>query len=216
MVLFLLLLSGICWIVVYLQLIFLGFKDKTYGMPFVALALNFSWEALYSYIDLKNNTVTIQTWFTLIWFVLNIMIVFTYLRYGKKYFPKQTNKEYFLPWTIIIFVMSFVVQYFFAVEFAALGKVYSAFFQNLIMSILFINMLVSRSDIKGQNLTIALSKWIGTLAPTILFGIIYENKLILVLGIFCSLFDIIYLYFLNNIKKLSLKRSKSPTMLNSK
>ena len=68
MVLFLLLLSGICWIIVYIQLIILGFKYKTYGMPFVALALNFSWEALHSYIDLKSNlTLTIQTWITLIW-----------------------------------------------------------------------------------------------------------------------------------------------------
>jgi hypothetical protein len=205
----LILLSGICWTIVYIELILLGFKEKTYGMPFIALALNFTWEALYSYIGLKNDISNIQTWIILIWFLLDAIIVCTYLIYGKKYFPKQSSKEYFMPWTIIIFLMSFILQYCFVIEFGDISKVYSAFIQNLIMSILFINMLVQRTDTKGQNLTIAINKWIGTLAPTILFGIIGGNKLILVIGIFCSIFDILYIYFLNSVRKSSLNRLKS-------
>ena len=210
---FLLLLSGICWSIVYIQLIIVGFKYKTYGMPFIALALNFAWEAIHSYIDLRSNLLSIQTWITLIWFILDIGIVYTYLRYGKKYFPKHTSKKFFMPWTITIFIMSFVIQYYFVVEFRDLGGMYSAFLQNLIMSILFISLLVNRIDIKGQNLTIAINKWIGTLAPTILFGIINGHKLVLALGIFCSIFDLLYIYFLNGIKKISSSHSKSNTIL---
>ena len=214
MVLFLLLLSGICWTIVYIQLILVGFKDKTYGMPFVALALNFAWETLHSYIGLKSNLSSIQTWITLIWLLLDIVIVYTYLKYGRKHFPKYTSKKFFLPWSILIFLMSFIIQYYFVIEFGALGGLYSAFLQNLIMSILFINLLINRIDIKGQNLNIAIYKWIGTLAPTILYGVIQGNKLILVLGIFCSIFDILYIYFLNNIKKMSSNHSKSSTISN--
>jgi len=214
MVFFLLLLSGLCWIIVYIQLIIVGLKDKTYGMPFVALALNIAWESLHSYIGLKNNLFSIQTWITLIWLLLDIVIVYTYLRYGRKHFPKHTSKKYFIPWTTLIFLMSFFIQYYFIVEFGDLGRLYSASLQNLIMSILFINMLVNRIDTKGQNLTIAIYKWIGTLAPTILFGFIQGNKLVLVLGIFCSVFDILYIYFLNNIKKMSSTHSKSYTISN--
>jgi len=214
MVLFLLLLSGICWIIVYIQLIIVDFKDKTYGMPFIALALNFAWEALHSYIGLKSNLSSIQTWITLIWLLLDIVIVYTYLKYGRNFFPKHTSKKFFMPWTIVMFLMSFIIQYYFVIEFGALGGLYSAFLQNLIMSILFINLLVNRMDIKGQNLNIAIYKWIGTLALTILYGVIQGNKLILVLGIFCSLFDILYIYFLNNIKKMSSNHSKSSTISN--
>lgn len=209
MVLFLLSLSGVCWTIVYIKLILVGFKDKTYGMPFVALTLNFAWEAIHSYIGLKSNPTSIQTWITLIWLLLDIVIVYTYLRYGMRYFPKHTNKTYFAPWTILIFFMSFFIQYYFAVSFGDLGKLYSAFLQNLIMSILFINILANRIDMKGQNLTIAIYKCIGTLALTILYGVIQGDKLVLVLGIFCSVFDIIYIYFLNNIKKVSYTYSKS-------
>lgn len=210
----LLLLSGICWTIVYVELIFLGFKEKTYGMPFLALALNFTWEALHFYIGLKNNIWNIQTWIILIWFLLDTLIVCTYLIYGKKYFPKHSSKEFFAPWTIIIFLMSFVLQYYFVVEFKDLGKMYSAFLQNLIMSILFITMLVNRTNTKGQSLTIAINKWIGTLAPTILFGVIGGSKLVLVLGIFCSFFDILYIYFLTSTNKMSFKRSKPSTKYN--
>ncbi len=202
MVIFLLLLSGFCWTIVYLKLIVSGFKEKTYGMPFIALTLNFSWEVIYSYFNLINHNYTsTQTWITFIWLFLNIFIIFTYLFYGKSYFPPYCNREYFIPWTLIIFLMSFVLQYFFIIEFGGSGQIYSAFLQNLIMSILFINMLVHRNDLKGQNLVIAINKWIGTLAPTILFGIIYGNRLALVIGIFCSVFDLIYIYFLNSIRK---------------
>lgn len=207
--LLLLLPSGICWTIVYVQLIILGFKEKTCGMPFIALALNFAWESLNSFMYLKNNILSIQTWIVLIWFLLDIIIVYTYLRYGKQYFPKYTSKKYFTPWTIIIFLMAFLIQYYFLIDFGNLGGIYSAFIQNLIMSILFINMLVSRDNLKGQNLIIGVSKWIGTLAPTILYGVIYEYRLILILGLFCSLFDILYIYFLNNIKKISSSYSKS-------
>lgn len=57
-------------------------------------------------------------------------------------------------------------------------------------------MLVITMSTRGQSLIIAINKWIGTLAPTILFGTIYGNQLVLILGIFCSVFDIIYIYLL--------------------
>lgn len=52
MELFLTLLSGIGWIIVYEECIRLGIKQKIYAMPFWALALNITWEAIYTYSDL--------------------------------------------------------------------------------------------------------------------------------------------------------------------
>ena len=70
------------------------------------------------------------------------------------------------------------------------------------MSILFIGMLVKRGSREGQSLGIAVNKWIGTLAPTILFGVLgdggfpHGSFLILTVGIFCSVFDLIYIQLL--------------------
>lgn len=202
MILFLALLTGICWTIVYTELIYLGFKNKTYGIPSIALALNVTWEGFYSYISLKNHLGIIQILIITIWFLLNITIVYTYLKYGIKHFPPKISKKYFIPWNIIIFSMSFIIQYSFFIEFGRLGALYSAFLQDLIMSILFINMLVTRTDTKGQNLIVAIGKWIGSLSATFFAVIVYANKLFFVLGILCSLFNIIYMYLLIKSNKM--------------
>jgi hypothetical protein len=41
---FLMLLSGIAWSIVYVDAIRIGIKDRSYAMPFWALALNIAWE----------------------------------------------------------------------------------------------------------------------------------------------------------------------------
>ena len=87
-----------------------------------------------------------------------------------------------------------------------MGAGYSAFLQNLLMSVLFIAMLIKRGNTEGQSVNIAVNKWVGTLAPTVLFGIVGDGGfpkgswLILVLGIFCSIFDLIYLCMLTRVK----------------
>lgn len=210
------LLSGICWTIVYIQSIRIGFREKTYAMPLFALALNITWEGLYSYFDLRSNVGSAQTWINLCWFLLDIVIVYTYFKFGKDDFSKNADKKYFIPVSIFIFLMSFVIQYSFSVEFGNHGPWYSAFLQNLIMSILYINMLVTRGSAKGQDLIIAVNKWIGTLAPTILLGIIRGDQLVLVLGIFCSVFDISYIFYLNSVKKSVLERTDSSILTSTK
>jgi hypothetical protein len=61
------------------------------------------------------------------------------------------------------------------------------------MSVLFIGMFIARKGSEGQTLLIAIAKWLGTLAPTILFGIYEQSLFITVLGLLCSVFDIIYI-----------------------
>lgn len=74
-------------------------------------------------------------------------------------------------------------------------------------------MLVGRPDIKGQSLTIAINKCIGTLAATISSSIILHSGLIITLGIFCFIFDTAYIYFLSHIKRLHSDFLKSSTKI---
>lgn len=54
MELFLTLLSGIGWTLVYIDSIRKGFKDKTYAIPLYALGLNFAWEVIYTFRDIST------------------------------------------------------------------------------------------------------------------------------------------------------------------
>jgi len=76
---------------------------------------------------------------------------------------------------------------------------YAAFIQNLMMSVLFIHMLVNRKSREGQSVGIAFFKMIGTLAPTIIFGV--KSPFVLFLGSSCFVFDLIYLILLARIPK---------------
>lgn len=70
-------------------------------------------------------------------------------------------------------------------------------------------MVVQRKSGEGQTMLIAISKWIGTLAPSILFGILGISggemaarpmPFVLVIGILITIFDLIYITMLAKTK----------------
>lgn len=202
------LLSGFCWSVVYLDAIRIGIKDKTYAIPFWALALNFTWELLLSLFGYVELGIQAQVGMNALWLLFDFGILYTYFKYGKKEFPSFVSPKWFYVWSVFVILVSLVIQYFFIIHFGVItGGSYSAFLQNLIMSILFIGMLIRRRSSKGQTLVIAVMKWIGTLLPTILFGYVGiketngPNHLLLVLGILIFFFDLIYIYLLALVKQ---------------
>ncbi len=215
------LVSGICWTVVYIDGIRLGFKHRSYAIPFYALALNFSWELIYTYYGFQS-TVSVQAVVNAVWLLFDIGILVTYFKFGRKYFPARgpgyaparangtNNSTGFIAWSILALIAGFCVEFAFRKEFGVrVGAGYSAFTQNLLMSVLFIQMLVRRGSREGQSLTIAVNKWLGTLAPTILFGIIgdggfpHGSFLIVVMGMLCSVFDLIYIALLLRTKPVN-------------
>ena len=207
--LFLTLLSGIGWMIVYEECIRLGFKDKTYSMPFYALGLNFAWELLnfvgeliFNWHGAMEGITLAQTVVNGFWAGLDIVILFTYIKYGKKEWSKNKPEKWFIPWTVLGLIVCFALQILFITEFGGVKAAeYSAFLQNLLMSVLFIDMFWKRGNMEGQSILLAVAKWIGTLAPTILMGWITFNPFVLCCGIFCSVFDIIYITLLLKYKK---------------
>jgi hypothetical protein len=216
---FLVAFSGICWTVVYIDSIRLGFKESTYAIPFWALAFNIAWELLQAVLEYQKSGFVLQVGITTVWLLLDCVIIYTYFLFGKKYFPQKV-KSWFIAWSILVLITVFILQYAFLSEFGFyVGRKYAAFLQNLLMSVLFIGMLVTRGSSEGQSLTIGVSKWLGTLAPAITYGILGSegagpSLLVLVIGGFCSLFDLIYITMLTHTKaceKNAVKHEKGST-----
>ena len=196
MALALTLLSGVAWTVVYVVAIRIGFQQRTYAIPAVALALNIAWESIYGIRGLATDA-SVQTFINLAWAAADLLIVYTFLRYGRRELPDFVSRPMFVVWSVVIFATAYVVQWLFVVEFGwAEAPKYSAFLQNLLMSCLFIAMFVARQGSRGQSIVIAVAKWIGTLAPTIVFGILAGSAFILGVGLLCSVFDLAYLALL--------------------
>ena len=193
MILFLTVVSGLAWTAVYVDAIRIGFRDRSYAIPAVALGLNFAWETVYAAHSVAAGIST-QGVFNIVWGLADVASVYTFLKFGRSELPAWVTQKLFIGWALLLGVMSFAVQLLFVVEFGwEDAPRYAAFLQNLLMSGLFIAMFVARRGSRGQSLLIAVAKWVGTLAPTIVFGWYGNSPLILGVGILCSIFDLAYI-----------------------
>ncbi|MBT2554118.1 hypothetical protein [Arthrobacter sp. ISL-5] len=193
MILFLTVVSGLAWTVVYAEAIRLGFRDRTYAIPAAALGLNFAWEVVHASHSVATG-ITAQGVFNIVWGLADVLIVYTFLRFGRAELPSWVTRRLFIGWALLLGAMASAVQLLFVVEFGWDDAArYAAFLQNLLMSGLFIAMFVARGGGRGQSLVIAVAKWIGTLAPTVVFGWYGNSPLILGVGALCSALDLAYI-----------------------
>jgi len=179
------------WALCYAAIIYRGFKDQSYGMPIVALTLNLSWELVFALLIppygsadaglIPHGGLKAQVIF-LIWATLDVVILYTYFRYGYKYFQKSygIGRGQWIAFTLVLLVFSFFIMWtggHFFWQFETYfnndqieGAKLIAFAQNAIMSMSFIAMYYMRGSTDGQSFTIAWTKWIGT---SMTGGIIY-------------------------------------------
>ena len=200
---FLTILSGISWTIVYIDGLRLGLRDKSYAMPLWALGLNISWELIHFVLGARMAGYTPQVIINGIWFLFDIGLIYTYFRFGHKYFPKGFKPVWFYVWGTLVLMVTFTVQVAFVLEFdIAMAATYAAYLQNLLMSVLFIQMLLQRGNREGQSMMIAVCKFIGSLAPTISFGVLGGGpfseplRFVLIIGALMAVFDLIYIVML--------------------
>jgi hypothetical protein len=202
MYLFLTVLSGLAWTVVYIDCVRIGLKSRTYAIPAAALALNFAWEATYAAHGVASG-ISVQGVINLVWAVLDVVIIGTFIRFGRAELPAFVTRPMFAGWSILLFGGSFVVQWLFIGQFGWRdASAYSAFLQNLLMSGLFVAMFAARGGSRGQTLLIAVAKWLGTLAPTVLFGYLGGSTFVIGIGSLCCVFDLGYLGLLTRNHRL--------------
>lgn len=198
--------SGICWTIVYIELIRNGFRDKACGMPLFALGLNIAWEFLYS-IDgffISKEFIQIQNAADMVWAFCDVAILVCWFRYGKQYLPRQAQK-YFVPYSILALAVCIGMQlaFYLNCETATEASIYSAFAQNVAMSVMFLSALFQRNNTKGFSLLGAACKCIGTLTPTI-WGCIEIGRIhpyIFICGTLCFVLDIVYIHFFRIAKQ---------------
>jgi hypothetical protein len=180
-----LLISGFFWSLTYILIIIRGFQDRTYGMPFVALCANISWEFIFAFVFPHPKP---QLYVNYIWFLLDCIIFWQFLRYWRSDPPIRGMPErFFIPVVILTLIGAFSIILLISQEFNDMMGRYAAYGQNLLMSILFINMFLRREKLLGQSFYIALCKLLGTLAVSLTFFVLRPTA---------WLFDFLYISIL--------------------
>ncbi len=195
----------IFWCVTYIECIRIGIKEKTYCMPLLALCMNLCWEAL-SLVDyslLSGYDIFAYSLYG-VWTLLDLGIVATYIVYGKQEFLKSIKGLSptrrigtgggFVVYSLgmLALVLTIILTMYATID---NWKLYFSFSDNVIMSVLFIAMYYIRGGKRGQSLSIAITKCIGTLCATM--TMILAGRLFgVVLGGICLLLDIVYIVIL--------------------
>jgi hypothetical protein len=163
-------------------------------MPMVALCANISWEFIFSFVFPHKSP---QLYIDYCWLFFDVGILIQFLLYGKKDFPTNISEKLFYPSFLLSLILAFLGVLLITIEFEDYHGVYSAFGQNLMMSVLFVFLLIKRDSAKGQSVSIAIFKMLGTILPSILFYMYYPDHLLLIYLYFSILiFDLIYLILL--------------------
>ena len=146
----------------------------------------------------------------ILWLILDLIILYTFFKYGYenlKYKNLITKKELNIFAILdilfsIIFIILFVNDISILYENSIVqASGFIANLQNLIMSILFVNMILNRGNTLGQSIFIAIFKWIGTLAIAILkfSNMLPSTNTELLIIMLIQVFDIIYIHLIYKI-----------------
>ena len=184
--------SGICWGLAYLVAVQRGIKHKTWCFPKIAICQNIAWETLIVFERIiSSSPFNVSFGIQLICCLLDFGILATWLVFDRGHSHRTVqNIILVLIVTAIMYLLVYVLEYWAIVAFAI----------NLIMSVAFIvRMQHDTSDWTSK--CIGICKLLGTLAATVLSGILTWNPMILWLGGLCLLFDLYYLAMLFSLDK---------------
>jgi hypothetical protein len=157
--------SGVLWTLTYLLIIRQGFLDRTYGMPLAALCANISWEFIFAFVyphDLPQRAVNV------VWFSFDVVILVQLVLYGTREFANLPRRLFYAGFALAL-ATAFGGVLTITLQFDDFDGAYSAFGQNLMMSVLFVTMLYSRGSLRGQSVSIAALKMGGTALASIAF-----------------------------------------------
>jgi hypothetical protein len=185
--------GGALWFLTYGLLIRVQARDRTFGMPLVAVGVNLAWEFTYAAIHPYPHGLQPVI---VVWVLLDLVIVYQTLRYAPAAFPD-------LPWAAVYGTLALSAAIGLPLvltigdAFGDAWGVHAAYLDNLMFSALYLAMLHGRRSTRGQSLGIAVTKLAGTGLISLAFAffppMFAGSPLLLTLFLACLLLDMAYL-----------------------
>jgi hypothetical protein len=187
--------GDVLWLIAYILIFCKGFRDRTYGVPAVALALNFTWEILYTIqFPPSDWPHIVLRW---LWLLADCIIVYQYFRFGRQESEFQALRPYFYPLAIFLFISAYVFQFTYRYHFDQPDGYENAFLINFVMSLLFVRFFFLRPDMRGLSYGAAWCKMIGTAILAVIYAMQRQQSLLDYSFMFCLyvstfLYDVTY------------------------
>jgi len=159
-------LGDLLWAVAYIFFAIIGFRQRTYALPLLAVCLNFSWEFAFVVVARPEQFVALLP--HLAWLLIDAVLVWQVIRYGKGEQSHPQLQRLFYPFLAAVFLLAYTGEL--TLHRTMLhNSIFPdtqghtvAFIINLVMSILFITFLMGRPHLRGISIAGAWAKMLGT------------------------------------------------------
>jgi hypothetical protein len=187
--------AAMFWVWTYLETIRIIRRNKTIGIPVVAVCLNFGFEVTTSFFFLPNmgKLVVFGYW---AWMLLDCYIVYHTFFYGHKQLLIPFMRRHFKLFFVGGALFAFILEYLFIQSHDIPDSPYDAYLINFTMSMCFLYLAFLR-NFDGNSLIIAWTKFLGTGWTSVVFWMRYpEDHFLITLYIGTALMDILYIHLL--------------------
>ena len=162
------LLGAALWCIAYVLTIRKSFKESAYGIPWPSICLNLTWELYFGFIcpgsggELCKDSGGIWLLLTQAWLVLDVIVAFQLLYFGRKLQGNPYLYKYFYTIVTVSFVLALLGQMAKIEYYQDEYGTEIAWLINMVMSLLFIAMFCVRPDQKGLSYPAAWAKLLGS------------------------------------------------------
>lgn len=160
------------WTVAYILILNRAFRDRSFGIPIVALCANVSWETLASFFLGFPQAAAIGN---MVWLALDLVILFTCLKFGPEDFTHPEVKKWFRPMVIAGVGLMLWVESAFIFGYHDPYGVHASWVNTFVVSAQLVAMYWRRDSLKGQSFYIGLSILIGDLSGYFMIVFVSEQ-----------------------------------------
>jgi len=199
--------AALYWVWVYIVVIIDIRKYKFVGIPVLAVCANIAWEFLWSFKFYTNMGAAFE-WGYRAWFMLDVYIIISVIRYGKIQFSDIQLKKNFLLIVIFAFLCWVAGIYALTIQYEDPIGAVSAYLVNAHMSALYILLILKFPAEKSLSISTAWHKMLGTaLTSVFCFWVFPGAYFMLTMTVITFVLDMAYIYLVTSKKKKALVRT---------
>ena len=202
--------AALYWVWVYIAVIRDIIRHKFIGIPVLAVCANIAWELLWSF-RFQTNMGELFQWGYRIWFVMDVFIFYSVIRYGKIQFSDPYLKKNF-PLIVWFTFLGWVAGiYAFTMNYADPIGAISAYLVNAHMSAIYILLILKFPKEKALSVSTAWHKMLGTaLTSVFCFWAFPGSWFMLTMTVITFILDMAYIALVTKLKKVETSASSIP------
>lgn len=191
----------IFWIIAYREIIWGIIKYKIVEIPMIVAAMDIAWEFNWGFL-LKNDFSWLFKYGCILWFLMDVFINYSTIKYGRKLVTNWWIKKYYVFIYLFILIGAGFLVYWMRIlhEDEGMG-LFSAYLINLCISSSYILQLLHFPQYRGQGFQfrVAWSKCIGTGSISVMCFLHYPtNYFLQTMCVMVFIMDILYIYLFKN------------------